>query len=70
MNAGICGSDPCYDFMQLKDHLLAYQPDMIIQMISTNDASTDLQLRGGLERFQADGTVKYRKHLGLNRSMP
>jgi lysophospholipase L1-like esterase len=60
MNAGVCGSDPCYDFMQLKGHLLEYQPDLILQTISTNDLSTDFLLRGGLERFQKNGSVKYR----------
>jgi hypothetical protein len=31
MNAGACGSDPFYNYVNLKDRLLTYQPDIIIQ---------------------------------------
>lgn len=60
MNAGVCGSDPFNNFIFLKDKLLRYQPDMIIQVLSSSDLTTDIILRGGMERFQTDGTQKFR----------
>ncbi len=59
MNAGVCGSDPFINFVLLRDRLLRYQPDIIIQALGTNDMNTDINIRGGMERFQKDGTLKY-----------
>ena len=59
MNGGTCGSDPFNNYMNLRDRLLAYQPDIVIQSIGSGDMTTDILLRGGMERFQKDGTVKY-----------
>jgi lysophospholipase L1-like esterase len=59
MNAGICGSDPFNNYVVFRDIILPYKPDLIIQSIGTNDIITDIGLRGGLERFQSDGTLKY-----------
>lgn len=61
MNGGVCGSDPFYNYVLLKDKLLNYKPDIIIQTLSTNDITTDILLRGGMERFKEDGSVKFRK---------
>jgi lysophospholipase L1-like esterase len=59
MNAGVCGSDPFINFVLLRDRLLSYQPDIVIQGLGTNDMNTDINIRGGMERFQKDGTLKY-----------
>lgn len=62
MNSGRCGSDPFYDFKLLKDVLIQYQPDIILQSFTTNDLFFDMTLKGGEERFQKDGTQKFRKN--------
>lgn len=59
MNAGVCGSDPFYNYIHFKERLLAYKPDIVIQMFSSADIETDFIARGGLERFKRD-QVKYR----------
>jgi lysophospholipase L1-like esterase len=60
MNAGVCGSDPCNNYIIYKDLLQPYHPDLIIQSMGSGDLIAEILLRGGLERFQRDGTVKYR----------
>lgn len=42
--------------------LLAYAPDLVILCFNTSDI-TDVILRGGWERFRADGTTQYREGL-------
>ncbi|MES2622693.1 MAG: GDSL-type esterase/lipase family protein [Bacteroidota bacterium] len=59
MNAGICSSDPFYNYVGLKDLLLPYKPDVVIQLIGSNDIQPDILLRGGMERFSKDGMIKY-----------
>ncbi len=59
MNAGVCGSDPCNNYIFLKNRLLIYKPDVILQVFGTNDLNTDIIFRGGLERFQKNGTQKF-----------
>ncbi len=59
MNAGICGSDPFNNFVILRDLLMVYEPDYVIQVLSSHDLITDIILRGGMERFREDGTVKH-----------
>lgn len=60
INAGISGSDPFYCFRLFEDKLLKYHPDMVLLAINASDI-TDYIYRGGMERFQADGTVRFRK---------
>jgi len=60
LNAGNCGSDPFFNFRNLQDRLIAYQPDLVIQSFTTNDLDTDMMIRGGIERFREDGTLKFR----------
>lgn len=60
MNAGISGDDPCVNFVCYKDLLLKYKPDIIVQSLSANDIHTDIATKGGLERFQKSGKVKFR----------
>jgi lysophospholipase L1-like esterase len=58
LNGGISGSDPFNNYINLKGLLLPYKPDFIIQSWSSSDME-ELLMRGGLERFQKDGTVKF-----------
>ena len=61
MNAGICGCDPFINFISFRDKLCAYNPDIIIQTLSSGDMNSDIIIRGGLERFKKDGTVQFNK---------
>ena len=58
-NCGIGGSDPVYEFLLLKNRLLQYKPDYIIEELNATDI-TDVIQRGGSGRFNADSTVSYR----------
>ncbi|MEI6346635.1 MAG: SGNH/GDSL hydrolase family protein [Bacteroidota bacterium] len=52
INAGICGSDPVYEYKLFVDKLIAYKPNLVICAYGY-----DLQeviLRGGFERFNTD----------------
>jgi len=49
INAGICGSDPFYEYKLLKDKLLSYNPDLVI--INYGNDLDDIIFRGGMERF-------------------
>ncbi len=51
MNAGTCGSDPFFNYMAYKDLLSQYQPQVVLQELSTHDILADYMHRGGLERF-------------------
>lgn len=61
MNAGICGSDPFNNYINLRDLLLIYKPDVIIQSLGSGDLNSDICTRGGMERFQKDGTVQFHR---------
>jgi lysophospholipase L1-like esterase len=58
MNAGTCGSDPFFNFVNLRDRLLVYKPDIVIQSIGSNDTNTDILMRGGMERFTDHAFMK------------
>jgi lysophospholipase L1-like esterase len=58
INAGVCGSDPYFEYVLLKERLLKYRPDLVVLAVNCSDIS-DILLRGGMERFQPDGTLKY-----------
>ncbi len=51
MNAGICADDPCVNYVNYRDRLVQYHPDVIVQTLSFNDITTDIATKGGLERF-------------------
>ena len=57
INAGVGGNDVVYEYRMLLDKLDDYQPDAIIVCVNNSDLD-DLQIRGGDDRFQADGTVR------------
>ncbi|MFH1319486.1 MAG: SGNH/GDSL hydrolase family protein [Bacteroidota bacterium] len=59
INAGISGSDPFFEYALLKERLLKYQPDLVIIAINNSDIY-DIIIRGGIERFQEEGCIKYR----------
>lgn len=58
-NAGVSGSDVVYEYKLLADRLLKYQPDIVVMAVNNSDYD-DLAHRGGFERFDADGKVKFR----------
>ena len=61
MNAGVCGSDPFINFVNYRDRLSLYHPDIILQTLSSGDINVDLMVRGGMERFLPDGKVQFKK---------
>ena len=58
INAGICGSDPFYEYNLLHDKLLKYKPELVLVAINQSDIS-DVIIRGGFERFKNNSTVSY-----------
>ncbi|MDZ4846262.1 MAG: SGNH/GDSL hydrolase family protein [Chitinophagales bacterium] len=60
INAGISGSDPFYCFRLYQDKLVDFRPDPVVLAINSSDI-TDYIFRGGMERFQPDGSVRFRK---------
>lgn len=59
-NAGTCGSDPFFNFVNLRDRLLLYKPNVVIQTISENDIFNDIPVRGGMERFSSDKKIIFK----------
>lgn len=57
ISAGVAGSDPVYGYRILVDKLLVYQPDIVLLVVNGSDVF-DVILRGGMERFLADGRTK------------
>lgn len=51
-NAGVCGSDPIYEYKLLKDKLLVYKPNLVI--VSYGFELTDVIMRGGKERYETE----------------
>jgi lysophospholipase L1-like esterase len=51
MNAGVCGSDPFNNYEHYRKVLHNFQPNLIIQTISSHDIRSDIAIRGGLKRF-------------------
>lgn len=54
LNAGVSGSDPFFGYKNFNDRVLKYQPDIVLQTVSSDDLLFDTMLRGGLERFKGD----------------
>ena len=59
-NAGYSGSDPVFECLLLKKHLMTYHPDVVIININKSDI-TDCVIRGGFERVKSEGSIEYRK---------
>lgn len=60
MNAGFCGSDPFFNYVNLRDRLISYSPDIVIQCISSQDMLEDYAIRGGMSRFGPNGKLVYK----------
>jgi len=56
MNAGICGSDPVFEYYLLTIRLLKYNPHLVIVNINHSDLF-DIAIRGGFERFNGDRVI-------------
>lgn len=60
LNAGIASSDPFFEYALFQKRIVdEYKPDRIYVTINATDI-TDVMTRGGMERFQPDGTVRYK----------
>ncbi len=60
INAGVSGSDPYFEYILLKEKLLSFHPDLVVVAINNSDIN-DVMMRGGMERFKADGTTVFSK---------
>lgn len=60
LNAGKRGSDPFYNYKHLKDILIEYQPDIVLQSFTTNDFYFDFIVRGGNKRFADKNKITFR----------
>lgn len=58
-NAGICGSDPFYEYRLLKDKLVEYEPKIVIVCYGYD--LSDVILRGGIERFDSNNIALKKK---------
>lgn len=56
MNAGVCGSDPVFEYYLLTHRLIKYKPHLVIITINHSDIF-DIAIRGGFERFQGNEVV-------------
>ena len=56
IQGGVAGSDPFCSYVLLRDKLLKYQPDLVIQATNHSDLG-DAIVFGGLNRFLPDTTV-------------
>ena len=54
---GVAGSDPFYGYRMLLDKLLHYQPDIVLLVVNHSDIM-EVMVRGGMERFLEDGSVR------------
>jgi len=61
LNAGVAGSDPFFGYRNLKDRLLAFDADVVVQTIYSDDLLFDIPLRGGMERFVNDSVIRLRQ---------
>lgn len=59
LNGAISGSDLFYEYIKLKKLFMQYHPKVVILSINNTDIY-DTHVRGGFERFQDDGTIKYK----------
>lgn len=66
-NAGKCGSDPFYNFINYLDILSNYNPDLIVQTLSVSDIYWDIFSRGGMERFGENYTLDPRLEPKINK---
>lgn len=60
-NAGKCGSDPFFSFVNYRDLLNNYDFDFVLQTLSSSDINDDIRKRGGMERFKKKYITEFRK---------
>jgi lysophospholipase L1-like esterase len=60
INAGIAGNDVYFEYVLLRERLLSFGPDLVIVAINNSDV-TDITIKGGAERFRADGQIASRR---------
>ena len=60
IDAGVAGSDIMYDYVFYREKLNAFNPKLILASFNTSDYN-DYIMRGGMERFFADGTTHYKR---------
>ena len=59
-NAGVCGSDVIFNQKILFEELISSKPDLVIECINNSDIQ-DLIHRGGLERFNSNGSTTVKR---------
>lgn len=59
-NCAVSGSDPFFNFVLLKEKLIAYNPDIVFLTVNSSDLSDYIYL-GGIERFINKEVVTRRK---------
>lgn len=59
LSGAISGSDLFYEYIKLEQIFMQYHPKVVILSINNTDIY-DTYVRGGFERFQEDGSVKYK----------
>jgi lysophospholipase L1-like esterase len=57
-NAGISGSDVCFEYVLFQEKLEPFRPDLVVVAVNTSDVG-DFLVRGGMERFRSDGTLSF-----------
>lgn len=60
LNAGVCGLDPFYALTFARTILPDYAHDAALFFVNTSDIGDHI-FRGGMERFQPDGIVSFRR---------
>ena len=56
-NVGLCGSDPIFNYITYGELLRTFEADLIIQTISEADIKQDFVIRGGMNRYNAEGEL-------------
>lgn len=56
-NVGLCGSDPIFNYITYDELLRTFEADLIIQTISEGDIMQDFVIRGGMNRYNAQGEL-------------
>jgi hypothetical protein len=60
INAGVCGSDPVFDYNLFVHKLEKYKPDYLIDVVTNSDMD-DIGLRGGFERFIGEDSCRFKQ---------
>lgn len=61
MNAGTCGSDPFFNYINYQDRLTKYKPDILLQSLSAGDVLTDMATKDGFRRFEHKPAITFKK---------